>query len=187
MPTRSPAVAGAIPFDQTIRKITAWPNHANRNLPLHERTDRSRRSDGTACARCCLHLGSPTTLNIFLANSSFCRAPRVRLERKLPRSIAFDDHLIRNFRLCFFTQPDHSAAIRKALRADFSVVGHATSLTDPISTCRGHHTHLQEEVSSRPNGRLRAIGGTVATHEIATAIIRQRNDLVAPRLRPQIG
>ena len=60
-----PHYRARLPFDRTIRKITAWPNHANRFLSFNSITRHSRRIHGTTGARPCHHLRSLAASQLF--------------------------------------------------------------------------------------------------------------------------
>ena len=61
-----PRHRGRSPLDRTIRKIIAWPNHANRNLA--EKPAATPVRDGPMTLRVldsCRYLGPATAVNIF--------------------------------------------------------------------------------------------------------------------------
>ena len=172
MPSRSPASRrGRTPFDRTNRKIPAWPNHANRKFVVPGDYERLTTGTWHHVRRSCHHLGSLASPNIFLTNSSFfarSKSPSEPIVSPIstPRDRA--GHGLRSIHLN--TNSRRSSPV--AVFGRFSTRWLFAGPTDPISTRRVSLTHLQPNDFSGRSDRLRAIAWTVATHGIASGLIR---------------
>ncbi len=153
-----PDYQARIPLDQTIRKITAWPNHANRNLCLNSVSSCSRRKHGTTGARSCHHLGRlARSKEIFDRFFIFNHPGRPR-RPWLPG--APGHRQVTDF--CPITailhMVTHSSVPGAGMIPCLPHAGPAYRPTDPISTRGVDLTHLEKTDFSAWNDRPRAIG-----------------------------